>query len=188
MITLNHVGGVRLCFPLQAGQWAVQLCSFSHCLQHKTIYTHTSSAWVFCHYPNCRSWITFIRLSLRVNGRSWWFSHVIYMYISISFKLQSFFLFMRYKTCISDKIRNWKWSTETISHPARLLLSTCTTSVSVSPRAEAQKKYNLNVHVPKHWGKKQVHCINKEKQIFRKYWPLRKNKDINPALKLEVHV
>ena len=34
------------------------------------------------------------------------FTRVIYMYISISFKLQSFFLFMRYTTCISDKIRN----------------------------------------------------------------------------------
>ena len=153
MITLNRVGGVRLCFPLQVGQWAVQLCSFSHCLQHKTIYTHTSSAWVFCRYPNCRGWITLIRLSRWVNGRSWWFSHTLFT--SISFKLQSFFLFMRYNTCISDKIRNWKWSTETISHPARLYYphvqtqcpcpqvlrhKTSTISMSTSQSTEAKNK------------------------------------------------
>ena len=92
------------------------------------------------------------------------FTRVIYMYISISFKLQSFFLFMRYTTCISDKIRNWKWSTETISHPARLYYphvqsqcpcpqvlrhKTSTISMSMSQSTEAKIK--------------QVHCINNNK-------------------------
>ena len=153
MITLNRVGGVRLCFPLQVGQWAAQLCSFSHCLQHKTIYTHTSSAWVFCRYPNCHGWITLIRLSRWVNGRSWWFSHTLFTCISV-YHLNCNLFFFSWDTTLVFRIRS---GTENGQLKQYHTLQDFTIHM-----------YSLSVHVPKCWGTKQVHCINKEKQIFKK--------------------